>query len=282
MKILTKEKLSDNRYLTEEGYLVCTNAILARTGSQIYLKNELFDTNDDSEIKVIRLSDQVFDERTIASFENKPVTIEHPKYFVNNENYKQLSVGFVRDVARKNINGKDLLVGNLIITDKEAIDVIKNGKKYLSCGYDCDIVERDGKFYQENIRGNHVALCDNPRAGITMIRDNKNLISDKTKTMIYFFRNGHNISYKNYTINPSKIGYTIINDNKVLAETSSLKDSKLWIDNHIKLIKDSNENLKDNLNIVIECLEQVLEEDKLDKKKIKSIIIMIEQIINKE
>ena len=180
MKILTEEKLSKHRYKTSEGYLVCVDAILARTGTQTYLERELFEDKEDSnqEINVLREPDQVFDEKTIASFENKPITIEHPQDFVNSDNYKDLAVGFVRDVTKKEVDGKDLLVGNLIITDQEAIKAIEDGKIYLSCGYDCDIVEEDNKWYQKNIRGNHIALCDNPRAGITQIIDSdEDLIS---------------------------------------------------------------------------------------------------------
>ena len=174
MKILTEERLSEHRYKTSEGYLVCVDAILARTGSQTYLERELFDDKKDSnqEISVLREPDQVFDEKTIASFEN-------PQDFVNSDNYKDLAVGFVRDVMKKEADGRDLLVGNLIITDEEAIKAIENGKIYLSCGYDCDIVEEDNKWYQKNIRGNHIALCDNPRAGITQIID-----SDEESTNI--------------------------------------------------------------------------------------------------
>ena len=173
MKILTEERLSEHRYKTSEGYLVCVDAILARTGSQTYLERELFDDKKDSnqEINVLREPDQVFDEKTIASFENKPITIEHPQDFVNSDNYKDLAVGFVRDVMKKEADGRDLLVGNLIITDEEAIKEIENGKIYLSCGYDCDIIQKDDQWYQTNIRGNHIALCDNPRAGITQIID---------------------------------------------------------------------------------------------------------------
>lgn len=186
MKILTHEKVSSNRYKTNEGYLVCIDAILARIGTQIYLNKELFEDGDDEEVEVHREEKEVFDEKTIASFENKPVTIEHPKDFVNTDNHKNLSVGFVRDVRKSIAEGQQVLVGNLIITDSEAIKLIENGKQYLSCGYDCDIVEEGDKFYQRNIRGNHVAICDNPRAGITKIIDSMDprLFYDSIKAVI--------------------------------------------------------------------------------------------------
>ncbi|MDZ7293765.1 DUF2213 domain-containing protein, partial [Mycoplasmopsis pulmonis] len=156
-----------------EGYLICVGAILARTGTQAYLSKELYEDGDNTNVEVHREDSEVFDEKTIASFENKPITIEHPEEFVNVGNYKNLAVGFVRDVRKENVNGDNFLVGNLFITDEKAIQEIEeNGMKYLSCGYDCDIVEEDGKVFQKNIRGNHVALCFNPRAGNTQIVDN--------------------------------------------------------------------------------------------------------------
>lgn len=175
MKILTNEKISPNRYKTNEGYLICVDAILARTGTQTYTRNEVFNDDSDEKIDVIREPEEVFSEMTIASFENKPVTIEHPQSFVDTKNYKDLSVGFVRDVRRSKIDEIEVIVGNLIITDSEAIQLIDDGKIYLSCGYDCDIVEEGNKIYQKNIRGNHVAICDNPRAGITKIIDSTSL-----------------------------------------------------------------------------------------------------------
>ena len=181
MKILTKEKLSNNRYLTDEGYLVCIEAILARTGFQKYSKNELFQDGDEEIVEVFRASEEVFNEKTIASFENKPITIEHPEQFVNVENYKDFSVGFVRDVQKATIDNQDVLVGNLIITDKNAIELINQGMEFLSCGYECEISEENGQYKQKVIRGNHVALCRNPRAEITKIQDSK---EQQAKTLI--------------------------------------------------------------------------------------------------
>ena len=78
MKILISEKLSEHKYKTPEGYLVCVDSILARTGKQTYRRNELFHDGDDTEVEVDRTPEEVFSEATLASFENKPVTVEHP------------------------------------------------------------------------------------------------------------------------------------------------------------------------------------------------------------
>ena len=43
MKILVKEILVQNKYLTPEGYLICQDAVLARTGPQDYYKSEIYE-----------------------------------------------------------------------------------------------------------------------------------------------------------------------------------------------------------------------------------------------
>lgn len=184
MKFLITERLSEHRSKTPEGYLICLDAILARTGKQTYRKNEIFmDSNDDTEIEVDRTEDEVFSPQTLASFENKPITVEHPDEDVNVHNYKEYAVGFVRDVRKGNVDGKPVMLGNLVITDEETIKEIENGEHTeLSCGYDCDIEDEEHPC-QKNIRGNHVALCEQGRAGIARIVDsvNDSLVGKKVK-----------------------------------------------------------------------------------------------------
>ena len=173
MKFLSSEKLSQHKYKTPEGYLICTDAILARTGKQTYQRCEVFaDAADDlTEIEIDRKAEEVFSPMTLASFENKPITVEHPDENVTPNNYNDLSVGFVRDVHKGNVDGQDVMLGTLVITDAKTIEEIENGEHTdLSCGYDCDIVD-EANPQQRNIRGNHVALCQQGRAGIARIVD---------------------------------------------------------------------------------------------------------------
>ena len=176
MRILVSEKISPHKYKTPEGYLICADAILARTGKQEYKRSELFGDacdNPDEIIEVDRPSEEVFSPKTMASFENKPVTIEHPDEDVNVENYKLYAVGFLRDVRKATIDGREVMVGNLVITDKDAIKAIETGELTdLSCGYDCDIADVEHPS-QSHIQGNHIALCEEGRAGIARIVDSK-------------------------------------------------------------------------------------------------------------
>lgn len=174
MRFLVAEKLGPHKFKTPEGYLICTDAILSRTGKQEYKRCELFgDACEDPDkiVNVERTDDEVFSDKAMASFENKPVCIEHPDHDVNAENHNELAVGFVRDIHKGEDNGKPVMMGTLVITDKDAVEAVESGEyKELSCGYDCDI-DDDSEPCQRNIRGNHVALCKQGRAGIARIVD---------------------------------------------------------------------------------------------------------------
>lgn len=176
MKILISERLSQNKYKTPEGYLVCVDAILSRTGKQQYRKSELFQDCQDSEadmiIDVDRSDKEVFSEQAMASFENKPVTIEHPSEYVTPDNFNELSVGYLRDIHKGMYEGKPVMLGTLVLTNVEAIEKVESGElTNLSCGYDADCIETTHGYEFVNIRGNHLALCETPRAGITHIVD---------------------------------------------------------------------------------------------------------------
>lgn len=171
MKVLIKEKLSQHRYKDNHGYLICTDCIMARTGKQTYTRDECFNDGDYTEIEVDRKDEDVFNDKTLASFENVPITIEHPDCNVDPDNYNTLSVGHMRDIHKGMYQGKPVMLGTAVITDSDAIDKVESGELVnLSCGYDCDIADTENPK-QTNIRGNHIALCQIPRAGITKIQD---------------------------------------------------------------------------------------------------------------
>ena len=172
MKILVAEKLSEHRYKTPEGYLICVDSILARTGKQTYKRSEIFgDSENDGLIEVDRKAEEVFSPETMASFENKPICVEHPNVDVNSGNISEFAVGFVRDIHKGEYEGEPVMLGTLVITDAKTVEEIEEGKHTdLSCGYDCDIDDSENP-QQRNIRGNHVALCEQGRAGIARIMD---------------------------------------------------------------------------------------------------------------
>ena len=161
-----------SRTVTPEGYLVAPG-VLARTGVQEYRAYELgLHTEGINPLRVIRLhrpAEEVFDTASMRSFESKPVTIEHPIEQVTAENWRELGVGEVRDVARDG----ERMSAVVILKDKAAIEALQSGKHELSNGYSFSLdmtpgTTADGRPYdgvQRNIRGNHVALVDAARCG---------------------------------------------------------------------------------------------------------------------
>lgn len=207
MRILINEKLSEHKMKTPEGFLVCTDAILARTGKQEYMKKEVFDgCTDEDIISIDRKEQDVFSDKTIASFEDKAITWDHPSENVTPSNYSKLSVGHVRNVRRSTYNGEPVMVGDLVITDADAIEQILNGDHTeLSCGYDCDIVQDADGYKQTNIRGNHVALCEQGRAGIARIVDS---VKDDKFDDLCEMLDKAGINYSDAGYNPSMFWFT--------------------------------------------------------------------------
>jgi hypothetical protein len=167
---------------TPEGFLLCIGVPIARTGSMLYGEGETpLETGEDGTIEVSRAEEEVFRPQTIASFEGKPVTIAHPNEFVTADNWSRLAKGVVQNVRRGVGDQGDSLIADLLITDSIAIQLVKNGLREVSCGYEAEYTQTaEGKGTQANIIGNHVALVDEGRAGSEYaIKDHKGVKMDK-------------------------------------------------------------------------------------------------------
>lgn len=156
-------EISPNQIETGEGFLICKNVPIARTGIQTYRAADIsLDGDPDRTVDVKRYEEDVFDKAAIASFEGKPVTDGHPPEDVKPENYQTYSKGHAQRVHRDG----DFLVADLYINDPVLIDEIRNNvKREVSCGYLCDYVPDGDSFKQTKIRGNHVAVVPRGRAG---------------------------------------------------------------------------------------------------------------------
>ena len=168
-------RLSENISRREpEGYLLCLNVPVARTGTQEYLPEELGLPGGGGTIPVYRPEEEVFAPETVASFEGMPVTNDHPPDGVDIENIRRLQMGHAHNVRRRTGEEEDLLLADLIITDPRLIDAILEGKREISCGYTYELAEENGQYIQRKIRGNHIAVVDAGRAGKRVsIKDKK-------------------------------------------------------------------------------------------------------------
>ena len=169
-------RLSENISRREpEGYLLCLNVPVARTGVQDYLPEELGLSPGSSFVSVYRPEEEVFSPETVASFEGMPVTNDHPPEGVDVSNIRALQKGHAHNVRRGSGEESDLLLADLIITDPGLIRLILDeGKREISCGYTYELHEENGQYIQRKIRGNHVAVVDAGRAGPRVsIKDSK-------------------------------------------------------------------------------------------------------------
>jgi uncharacterized protein len=165
--IYTTGQIGRTRETTPEGYLLCRDVPIARIGTLMYGDGEVPVTADNTGLILIqRGEDDLFDPKTIASFEGKAVTDDHPDDWVSPSNWKTLAVGTAQSVRRGEGIDTDFLMADLLITDQDAIDKVIGGKVEISLGYDADYLEISaGKGVQRNIFGNHVALVDKGRCG---------------------------------------------------------------------------------------------------------------------
>lgn len=156
---------------TADGYLVA-NPRVARTGIQLYRGSEIGGRfKDQKVVRVYRPAEEVFRKDSMHSYGHKPLTNDHPTVPVTAANWKDYSVGSVGGEIAK--DGECIRVP-MVFMDAQAVSDIGKGKKQLSVGYSCDIVDEAGTVpgtgetfdcYQSNIFVNHIALVKAARGG---------------------------------------------------------------------------------------------------------------------
>lgn len=149
---------------TPEGYLRC-EGVLTTTGIFRY-------TNPDgTERHELRLPEEVFQPDSVKSFHLVPLTDDHPDCgWLDSTNAKQYACGAV-DMPAK--HGDAALKAKILVTDESLIKkILDRDKVQISNGYFADLEMRSGEYngerfdaVQRNIRGNHVAIVDEARAG---------------------------------------------------------------------------------------------------------------------
>ena len=156
-------EISPNQIETAEGFLICKNVPIARTGMQEYAARDLMlDGDPERMIKVNRYEADVFEPAALASFEGKPVTDGHPPEEVEPANFASYAKGHIQRVRREG----DFMVADLYINDPILINDVRNGiKREVSCGYICEYTADGDGYKQSKIRGNHVAVVPRGRAG---------------------------------------------------------------------------------------------------------------------
>lgn len=163
----TTEKIGPKQSLTPEGFLLCEEVPVARSGMMIYGPDETpIEAGPDGVVKIYRDSEDIFRPETIASAQGKPVTNDHPDEDVVPESWKELAEGIAMNVRRGEGAMDDLLIADLLVTTPESIRLIQEGKREISLGYEADYDEvSPGVGKQSNLIINHIALVEQGRCG---------------------------------------------------------------------------------------------------------------------
>ena len=173
--------LGPQRELTNQGFLLCKDVPIARTGQQVYGPGQTpIDVGADGTVIIDREASEVFRAETVASGNgatfvvwfhtgklSHPVSQEGATEFVVPDNWKEYAAGFVFNVHRGTGKDSDLLLADILVTDAEAIRLItEEGFTEVSAGYDAKYEEDSpGRGRQTDILINHVALVEAGRAG---------------------------------------------------------------------------------------------------------------------
>ena len=126
MKLFTQIlDASSKRRTIKNDYLLIEDNVVARTGIQKYTKRELGLGDSNEVINVMRKSEDVFDDDSIASYNQSPITIYHPKQFVDSGNHDKLAVGDLpKAVADRD---KGVIRADLIVKTKKGLQGIDDG-----------------------------------------------------------------------------------------------------------------------------------------------------------
>ena len=161
------ERLSTNMHRTPEGFLLCENVPIGRTGVLLYGPGETpIMVGADGIARVMRDEEVCFEAQSLESLSGKAVVNEHPFEDVVSTNWSHWSKGVVLNPRRGTGEQKDLLLADLLIHDAATADDVLAGKREVSAGYTCDYHQTgEGTGRQAQIRYNHVALVDSGRCG---------------------------------------------------------------------------------------------------------------------
>lgn len=265
------DKLSPNMAKTPEGFLVCQNVPIARTGYQKYYAQELDENAEPNVVvNVYRSPDEVFSQATLASFEGKPVTNEHPSEDVTPENYAKYSKGHVQHVRVGKGDDSDKIMADLYITDPELMRLIQDGKRDVSAGYYAeDKEDKNGRICQTHIRGNHIAVVDEGRAGRSVsIRDSKNRKKgdvsmsrkQRVKSIIARYIKDATPEELDELISDSEEARTALCDEDIVEDDDEIAENEDIVEDNDDIVEDDDEiDVGDIDDEILEAFERLKE-----------------------
>lgn len=162
--VLRSEMRTDSvpvdEHYSAEGYFY-DNPILTRTGIFVY------HLEDGSERRELRRPEDVFDPKSLASYEGKPIIITHDAQVIDKDNAHRERVGTILTPGQQD---GETVRAKIVIDDPDAVKA--SGLRELSVGYYQDLIMEPGEWegepydaIQTHIRVNHLALVAVARAG---------------------------------------------------------------------------------------------------------------------
>lgn len=154
--------------ITPQGFLK-VKAFATRAGVFDYHTN-------DGLFRELRSPEEVFDEASMGTLAMAPLTDNHPPGMITVDNIAEFAIGHVGENISR-VTG-DFVECTVMVTNKDTIQKVlkkrdEGGIVELSCGYVCDVEDRQGEHpteghydgIQHNIRYNHLSIVDEGRAG---------------------------------------------------------------------------------------------------------------------
>ena len=252
--------LSENLYRDQDGYLVCENANLGRTGIQRYGAKELGLKDKSGIIEVHRKPEDVFDEESLQSLEGRPFVLGHNSG-TNIKNFYSKAKGIVFNVRR---NGNNI-AGDIRIFDEETANLVEKGKlRELSLGYKSKLFydkDKDEYSFKEIIY-NHLALVEKGRAGNAMIFDEERIEEEMEN---------QELETKNEVVEDS------VEENKENEKVEEVTDEKetTEVEEKTEEVEDTDE-VKENVEENKDVEDENLEENKEKKEMVKDTAYFLE------
>ena len=277
-----KVRLGERMEYTKDGYLIFREATVGNIGELVYTERELGWSRDTTQVRVLREADEVFDENSLASLEGAPVTILHPDFDVNSNNFRSLGHGTVLGKPKR--VGENMVV-DIIIHSAELVDliapeikdeetgelrrVLNEGFKDLSLGYSAKLVQVALDLYkQTNIIYNHLAVVPEGRQANARLRDmlnpelqRKEEVNTKMAIMEKLFKKGKVVvrDEKGVTVSNDEVEILLDEETKEEVKDEKEKETKQEDNKEVKDEKETKE-VKDK------------EQDKTKKEEDKEMV----------
>lgn len=208
----------------QNGFLTIRDVPIAKIGVFPY---KLADGSVRMEAK---LPQELLSDSTVESANNKPITDNHPPEMVTIDNTKKYMSGITSNNAH--VKGNTLRV-DMVISDKDLISDISNGKEELSIGFRTEVKNIAGDFegehydsQQTNIQINHIAVVDRGRAGhsIRLTGDSASMLIQDKRTETKMDTEIVRLDGREITVNSKDASFVKETDRKIYKQDAAEND----------------------------------------------------------